>query len=243
MAWCVLDRVDGPCRPDHNLRKFEELLARYYRDEMPEAQRARLSPKHAGSYWVSVSQKFYYETGSVVDHKLVEPIAPHEFPTEVALEKNYSTLGSWLEFKRGIIAVDERMKVLIEELDPGVHRFWPLRLIKPNGQEFPTTYQGIVIGRFLDSFLPEATTPEAFEGGEEFYDGGGKLRKANYTIRGVRSKLKYTALVFSKEKTSGSHLWRERRMTDPQVLISDEMKAAIDATGLKVPTHYQVKVI
>jgi hypothetical protein len=110
MAWCVMERVEGPCRPENNLRKFEELLEKYYLEEMPEAQRARIRPRHAGAYWASVSQKFYCEVGSIVDHQVVEPLAPHEFPTEVALDKNYSTLGAWLELKRAIIAVDERLK-------------------------------------------------------------------------------------------------------------------------------------
>lgn len=233
----------GPCRPENNLRKFEKFLEKYYHEEMPEAQRARIRPQHAGAYWASVSQKFYCEVGSIVDHQVVEPLAPHEFPTEVALDKNYSTLGAWLELKRAIIAVDERLKALIEVLEPGVHRFWPLRLVKPNGQDFPTRYYGIVIDRFLESFLPEATKPEVFEGGKEFYDGGGNLRKSDYRVRGIGSKAKYNAMVFSTAKIDGAHLWRERRLSDPKIFISDELKAAIDANGLKIPTHYKVKTI
>jgi hypothetical protein len=100
-----------------------------------------------------------------------------------------------------------------------------------------------VIDCFLDSFLPEATKPEAFEGGEEFYDGGGHLCKSSYRVRGVGSKAKYNAMVLSVTKIDGAHLWRERQLSKPKIFISDELKAAIDAAELKIPTHYQVKTI
>lgn len=202
-----------------------------YREEMTEADRAGLFPSSAAGYVTAVSRKFYCEVGTIVDHSVIKPMAPHEFPSEVLLRKNYATLGAWLELQLGIIAVDERLKALIEGLEPGVHRFWPLRLVKPSGQDFPERYYGIVIDRFLDSFLPEATKPEVFKG------------EGRYRISGIGTKSKYTALTLSMAVTNGSHLWRERNLTDPNIFISDELKAGIDAAGLKIPTHYKVKTV
>jgi hypothetical protein len=231
MAWCVMERVDGPCRPENSFIRFEEFLEKYYREEMTEADRAGLFPSSAAGYVTAVSRKFYCEVGTIVDHRVIKPLTPHEFPSEVLLRKNYATLGAWLELQLGIIAVDERLKALIEGLEPGVHRFWPMRLVKPNGQYFPERYYGIVIDRFLDGFLPEATKPEAFTG------------QISYRVPRTAGKSKYNALVFSEAVTSDSHIWRDRKLTDPNVLISDELKAAIDTAGLKIPTHYQVKTI
>jgi hypothetical protein len=233
MAWCVMERVEGPCRPDNSLYRFEESLKKYYLEEIPEAERKRRRLSHAGMYVSSVSLKYYSEVGSIVDHKVIEPLAPHEFPTEVLLRKNYSTLGAWLELQLGVIAVEERLKALIEGLEPGVHRFWPLRLVKPNGQDFPTRYYGIVIDRFLHSFLPEATKPEVFETISEGY----------YDVRGIGTRAKYNAMTFSAATINGAHLWRESRLSNPKIFISDELKAAIDAAGLKIPTHYAVKTV
>ena len=232
MAWCVMERVDGPCRPENSFIRFEEFLEKYYREEMTEADRAGLFPSSAAGYVTAVSRKFYCEVGTIVDHRAIKTLAPHEFPSEVLLRKNYATLGAWLELQLGIIAVDERLKALIEGLEPGVHRFWPLRLVKPNRQYFPVRYYGIVIDRFLDSFLPEATKPEAFEGGAGYY-----------SVRGIGSKAKYNAMAFSTAAINGAHLWRERQLDKPKILVSDELKAGIDAAGLKLRTHYKVKTV
>ncbi|MCU9846495.1 hypothetical protein OEZ60_00560 [Defluviimonas sp. WL0024] len=198
---------------------------------MTEEERARIFPQHAGAYISTVSRKFRHEIGTTFDHRVIEPLAPHEFPTELRLERTYGGLGDWLLLDYGVMAVEEGLKALIEELDPGAHRFWPLRITTRKGQDVPGRYHGMVIDRFLEAFRPEETSTKAFEG-EDYY-----------SIRGVWSKAKYTSLVMSKAAIGDAHVWRERKLTDPNIFISDALMAAIDAAGMKILPHYQTKTV
>lgn len=184
---------------------------------------------------MDVKRKFRHEIGTTFDHRVIQPLAPHEFPTELRLERTYGGLGAWLLLDYGAMAVEEGLKAQIEELDPGAHRFWPLRVTTRKGQDVPGRYYGMVIDRFLEAFRPEETTREGavVEGKKGFYS----------RRRGGASKADYNAIAVSKTAIGDAHVWRERKLTDPNIFISDALMAAIDAAGMKILPHYQTKTV
>lgn len=58
-----------------------------------------------------------------------------------------------------VLAVDAVLKGVIEQLDPGIHGFYPVEIAMPKGRVFPRSYFVLVIGRYLQSFLPEHSKP------------------------------------------------------------------------------------
>lgn len=64
------------------------------------------------------------------------------------------------------MAVTTPMKDLLERIDPGMHQFHPVRITMPRVVEYPEPYHVLVIGRFLDAFVPEKSDEEAWERSE-----------------------------------------------------------------------------
>jgi hypothetical protein len=141
------------------------------------------------------------------------------------------SLGSLILLYARLLAVDAALKEIIETLEPGVHQFWPLRITLPNGKEFPGPYYGMVIRRFIDSFVPEQsiTANPPSPGSESFFTKG-------------PTKKDYGNLTVSKRVVGGAHLWRERRLLMPSVFFSDELQAEITRQGLRVK-HHRLKEI
>ena len=48
-------------------------------------------------------------------------------------------------------------------------------------------------------------------------------------------------LTVLKRAVAGAHLWRERRLLEPNVFLSDELQAEIARRGLRIPRHPQLK--
>lgn len=130
-----------------------------------------------------------------------------------------------------LLAADDRLKGIIERLDPGVHRFWPLKIVMPRGIDYPAPYFGMLIGRFLDSFSPEQSDPEAFQASRGLFHVS------------IDQKAVFARLAYSGHLIGSAHLWRERRMLTPEVMMSDELQAAIGEAGLRLPKHFKVSVI
>lgn len=91
-----------------------------------------------------------------------------ELPTEYKTVKSHKTLGSIIMLPDQLTAVDQDIKSILEELEPGIQRFWPIRVVMPKNQEYPCNYFGTLVGTFLDSFVPEKIDPASFDQ-EMFY--------------------------------------------------------------------------
>ena len=83
-------------------------------------------------YLAYVRSKFGNELGKLIDGHRVERPLPHEWPEEYRTTKTHDKLGSLVEID-GFLAVEERLKALIVEIEPGVHDFRPLRITMPHG--------------------------------------------------------------------------------------------------------------
>jgi hypothetical protein len=83
----------------------------------------------------------------------------------------------------------------------------------------------------IDSFVPEQSAVHQVMEGSEFYYANSPTKKG------------YGDLTVLKNVAAGSHLWRERRLHNPDVFLSDDLQAGIARRGLRIPKHHQLKAI
>jgi hypothetical protein len=136
-------------------------------------------------------------------------------------------LGSFIKLTNGLLAVDEPLRDIIEELEPGVHQFWPMQITMPKDVAFPKPYHALVIHNHLDAFRSEESAP-----GSWALEGG---------IPGLFTYRNIKGMAMSLDAIGSKHLWREKSVQRPDILMSDALKARIDAAGLKIPPqHYKM---
>lgn len=93
------------------------------------------------------------------------------------------------------IAVDEIVKAMIERFEPNTHQFFPVRLLKKNGEQFEARY-------FLINICQRISAVDALKSGYKFVDDG----------RGGKAALKPAGpnpRIVRKASIHGMHLWRE----------------------------------
>lgn len=239
MVWGMnLPSRFGEFWPDGDFKGWRASLVNFYLKQSPEVQKALLD--HADGVMEAVSRYPYYvsekmisEIGTKIALELppTAAVQPHEAPTSFFTEKSYEKLGSLIMFNDRIIAVNEAMKSVIEGLEPGVHQFFPIDIMMPKERTFPDRYYTLVIGQYIDSFVPEQSNPEIFE--EKSVKPGYYSHKHN--------KAGVNGLALSRAKFEGAHLWRERYLGGEWLTcFSDELKVAIEEAGLRTPPLHQM---
>jgi len=222
MVWGLVDPNGfGDFFPYGDFVGWEEEIKRYFDEEMSAERRAAFGDWDV-RYRGTVSSKFTQDQG---------PLAPHERPLEFRLQETRKSLGSLLLLTDRLRAVDATLMQIIERLEPGVHQFWPLRISLPKGGEYPVRYHGLIIRRFIDSFVPEQGGVHQVSKGSVAYFANGPTKKD------------YGNLTVLQSAVSGFHLWRERRLLTPEVFFSDDLQAEIARHGLRIPRHHRLKAI
>ena len=185
-------------------------------------------------YAFFVGEKFNFEIGTEgrIVNSVLTPVKPHEPPSYYRVHRTPSSIGSLISLSLCSLAVDQRLKEIIESLEPGVHDFFPIELRMSQKKTYPLQYYTLVVGQYIDSFSPKNTEKRALLQwkGHNLY---------NYE----NSKKGMTGLAFCKHKFKSAHLWRERRFTKPLYCLSDELLSKIDETGLRIPKHYKAREV
>jgi hypothetical protein len=178
MVWGVVEPGSfGDFFPNGDYVGWKEGIKRYFDEEMSAEQRAAHDNWDV-SYRGDVARKFTEDMG---------PLEPHERPSEFRMMEARKSLGSLILLTGRLLAVDATLQETIETLEPGVHQFWPLRIKLPKGNDFPGAYYGMVIRRFIDSFVPEQS--DARQSEDVFFAKG-------------PTKKDYGNLAFSKSAVS-----------------------------------------
>ncbi len=237
MVWGMVDPSSiGDYFPIGDYIGWREQLISYFNESMPEEQRALFDYENkdrASNYAYYVHLKFKNERGKKFMHPPpLGPIKPHEPPKCFATEKTYSSLASLIKLNDLILAVDETLKDIVERFEPGLHQFFPITILLPMEKIYPKNYYVMVIGQYLDSF-----TPEQSEAGSWKVNSAG-----NYSVFD-ESKKSLIGLAFANNIFGKAHLWRERHMYNPSLLLSDALHAEITNAGLRMPRFYQMKVV
>ncbi len=230
MAWgMILPKTFGEFFPEGEYVGWEEELLDYFLTQMPAERKASLN-NSAGEYAYYISCNLIGEPG-VKQGNLTAfgVIMPHEVPKIYQLSKKYPSLGSIVEFGNRHIAVDEQLKEVIERLEPDLHRFFPIDIVMRNGSVHPKKYFFLVVGQYLDSFLPELSDPSSWE-----------INSLNrYHINDNKKAL--SQLVLSKQVFGTAHLWKERRISTAFLCFSDQLVSEITRLNLRLPKHYKLK--
>lgn len=242
MVWGMyLPRCGGPYGPygdregpgDHSGDGWYHRLLKYFQEEMSDSQRFvyRLSPL---SYACGISEKFVYECGHKRgDDVIVTPIEDHEPPRFFQTNQDYKELASIITLGDRMWAVDEACKRLIERLEPGVHRFYPLEIRVFGGKVYPVQYYILVVGRWLESLSPEDSNRESF--------AGYRPETKYFFIHGYKKNI--TGLALRQSVFNGAHLWRERDLKEWLICFSDILAADLARAGLKLPKYYRMRSI
>lgn len=216
-----------------------------FNEQTPEVQKKWFDygdsrPGHAaGNYPFYVSEKLRSERGTrqIPPSKPSPPfgpILPHEWPQTFDVTRRYKAgeLASWIKLSNRLLAVDEKLKDIIEGIEPDLHEFHPLEL-RYHDERLPFDFHTLFINQYFDSFSPDDSAPEAFrENGRLGY-----LPYANMSVE----KGAIAGLAFKKSVFGGAHLWKERQLGRMEpICFSDELRSAIVDAGLGVPRHYQM---
>lgn len=214
-------------------------LQAYYHEQLTDKQKAVHEDGQAnGAHWYpgNVLHKFIYELGKndgSPDSPLVTPIEEHEPPRFFQFESGHKSPASIISLPSRILAVSEPMKSFLEWLEPDVHQFFPIEVRNTRGKVYQLDYYVLVIGQYLDSFLPEKSQKDTFrKNGSSIW----------YSIT-TGSKKEVTGLALSKSKFDGAHMWRERAFREWLICFSDELMAEILDAGLKMPRQWRMKEV
>ena len=159
-----------------------------------------------------------------------------ECPTSFDTVKTYKELHSMVATESRVLAVNEDLKNLIELFEPGVHQFFPFEINMPKGKVFPKQYYILIIRRHLEGVLPVEGTCR-----NESYTSNGKKKFRFYPLNGNKSG--YSQLNVSNAAIGQAHIWRDKRMNNPNVFISDALQKAIKEADLTIFRHYKVKEV
>lgn len=209
-------------------------LDRYYQSQSPEVQKTLYDYAQGGdiaSYPTYVTSKFTQELGVRPIHfpelAPLNSIKDHEPPQSYITAKSYKSLASVISLS-GLLAVDERMKSIIERLEPGIHHFFPIEIRTLRGNLYPEQYHILVIGHYIDALSPEKSK-----------EGSYRERVRNlYSYDD--SKMGITGLALSKAVFGKAHLWGEQRAIYPLICLSDQLEAEAVSAGLRLPKHYRM---
>lgn len=110
------------------------------------------------------------------------------------------------------LLVDQKFKAAVEKLEPGLHQFFPVDLLWQDGSHAADRYWFVPCTR-LDSVDREKTTFE-FRGLWDLLGGPEKR------------------LVFSRAEIGDHHVWIDKFIHVPTPIISDALKAELEAAGV-----------
>jgi hypothetical protein len=119
----------------------------------------------------------------------------------------------------GEICVNEKIKDIIEAIEPSVHQFLPITLMRTKKQVFKGSYYLLIIGQALNSVIFEESNLRW-----QVSLGGSKYAQPGLSPRDYRT--------LWKSQIEGKHLWRERIYLR-DIYISDQLYNKIMTINIK----------
>lgn len=153
------------------------------------------------------------------------PIAPEGVPSNAAWGAR-EALYDFLTLC-GATIISDRLKNLVEAIEPGIHQYFPLKIFRKNGAPIGSLWIWIVCNR-IDSVDRANTTwvlkdnfmwitPQTMKHIDRSYDYDPSI------------PLK---MVFSANQSQGHHFWRDKYVGNERLFCSDEAAAAIDSAKM-----------
>ncbi len=223
MAWALKNPEGfGDYWPKGDYDGWDEQLEDYVHNELSEEEKAKVWDGYRIKK-LNFSEKFIKNLGAVM---------PQESPPGYQTEKSYTKLSSMIKIANRMVVVDESLKGIIEQVEPGIHQFFPFKITMPRGKEYPVHYYILVIRQFIEAYIPTQNTLIR------------RLRPSDSRFYAKSDTKKiYNQFQLSKKAIGSAHLWRDTRMRSPNIFISDTLQAAIAEAGLKIFRHHQVNEV
>ena len=117
----------------------------------------------------------------------------------------------------GMVVVKQRFKDLVEQFEPGIHLFLPIKILRKNGDEIEGPWYYFTTQQDIDCMLVD------HEKGEHFIhavNGHWRSTMGGITPTGKRK------LLLSRPQIVGRHLWTGGLLAYDQLFFSDEFTAA-----------------
>jgi len=153
-------------------------------------------------------------------------------PKVVVLAKPYQALGDFITLGMGY-AVTARFRDLIEKLEPGRHQFIPFKITLRSGKDYPVAYFTFRVLSQLDAFDKDKSDPTCWE------------RSVRILKITAPKKAHAHGIALSRDVIANHHIWRgfvsaETGISGFNFYVSEALKAAIDAAGLRMPPFYRM---
>jgi hypothetical protein len=145
--------------------------------------------------------------------KLGRAVHSENVPTMLRWDSKIERLGDF-EQPAGFPCISPKMKSVIEQFEPDVHQFFPLKVVNKAGDEIAQRWLWVVCNR-IDSVDREHTSLFLKHGLTWRADGVEKPK-----------------LVFNQTQIGSCHFWRDKHLDDGNLLCSDEAGAALQAANL-----------
>ncbi len=129
MVWGMENIGSGMFGPHGSFPGEQERLEAIGR-EMSVEEKAKYGPNGFAAY---VNESIIKDKG---------PLSDQALPKKFVANQRYNTLGSLLGLPRKVRAVNEKLKNIIEQLEPSIHQFWPCRLSCRTAMNIPTDTTG-----------------------------------------------------------------------------------------------------
>jgi len=153
-------------------------------------------------------------------------------PTNFLLAKPYKRLGDMIWLGMGV-AVTDRLRAIIEHLEPGRHQFKGVEVALPSADPHPNKYFIMRVLSRLDAFDRTRSDPTC-------------RKSTDRILQIVAPKGAHAyGIALSRRVMADHHIWRgfvsaETGISGFDFYFSDILKAAIDAAGLKMPRFYRM---
>jgi hypothetical protein len=125
----------------------------------------------------------------------------------------------------GLIYVSPRMKAIVEQFEPDVHQFFPLKVVNMAGEHLADHWLWVVCNR-IDSVDRDHTTLFLKHG-------------MTWRADGVENP----KLVFSNTLIGNRHFWRDKHLEDGNLLCSDDAGKALELADLSALSLRQWETI
>jgi len=124
----------------------------------------------------------------------------------------------------GQFGLHERVKDVIESVEPDVHQFIEFQLVTPGGKPLEDRYYFLNIMQSFDALLVENSSVKWV-----WIDGSSSNEFRKKLV--LRNPLPFH-YVMSRAKIAGRHLWRGALMMDYEIFCSEVMFQAFKSAGL-----------
>jgi hypothetical protein len=158
----------------------------------------------------------------VIEHRsvsMVPPYGPEHFPRAVRLTRGRG-LNDFAGYTQGGPSVSARLKDLIEKIEPGVHRFFPVEVQGKDGSPYGRPYWYFVVMQVIDAIRPGGGVAST---SDRPMDG-----RHSWTLSGPRDR---DHLAVNKEVIAGRATWRDIRLPGGS-FISDALLEGMRAQNM-----------